>query len=53
MAGDILESQARIQGRFASWLLLVLAIVFVTWFVVFSVIGLFLPLISLVSALSG
>jgi type II secretory pathway component PulF len=53
MAGDLYESQARSQSSFARSVLSTMLLFFIFWWVGFAVAALYLPLISLISKLSG
>jgi general secretion pathway protein F len=53
MAGDIFEAQARSRSRFIGSVVTVLTVVLVIWGCFFLVVALFLPLIQLISRLSG
>jgi general secretion pathway protein F len=53
MAGDIFEAQARSRARFIGSVVTVLTVVLVIWGCFFLVVALFLPLIQLISRLSG
>lgn len=53
MIGDMFEAQARSRANFAGSAIGLFTILFVLWGVAFLVIGLFLPLITLISRLSG
>ena len=53
MIGDMFEAQARSREVFAAGFLGILAVVFILWGVAFLVVALFLPMVSLISALSG
>lgn len=52
MVGELFEAQARARATFAGAVLGIAAVIIVTWGVMFLVIGLFLPLITLINALS-
>jgi type II secretory pathway component PulF len=51
--GEMFEARARGQAAFAGTIMAVLAIAFVLWGVFTVVIGLMLPMITLISKLSG
>ena len=53
MVGEMFEARARCQATFAGTVMAVLAVVFVLWGLVTVVIGLMLPIITLISRLSG
>ena len=53
LAGDLYEARARAQARFVGLACTSLAILAVLWGAIFVIFALFLPLIRLVSALSG
>ncbi|MFO0958647.1 MAG: type II secretion system F family protein [Isosphaeraceae bacterium] len=51
--GDLFAAEARGRAALVSTIVAVLLVVFVIWSVIFTVVGLFLPLVRLISALSG
>jgi general secretion pathway protein F len=53
MIGDMFEAQARSRAVFAAGFLGILAVIFILWGVTFLVVALFMPMISLISRLSG
>jgi type II secretory pathway component PulF len=53
MVGEMFEARARSQATFAGTVMAVFAVVFVLWGLATVVIGLMLPLITLISRLSG
>lgn len=53
MAGEVYEARARSQASFVASVFAVSAVIFVIWSVGFIVVALFLPLIQLISRLSG
>ena len=53
MIGEMFEAQARARATYAGSVIGILAVLFVLWGIAFLVIGLFLPLVMLISSLSG
>jgi type II secretory pathway component PulF len=53
MTGEMFEARARSQATFAGTVMAVLAFIFVLWGLITVVFGLMLPLITLISKLSG
>lgn len=53
MAGSMFEARARSQAAFVGAVSIVLAVVLVLWGAALLVVGLFLPLVQLISVLSG
>jgi general secretion pathway protein F len=53
MAGEMYEARARAQGAFAGTTFSVLAVLMILWGILTVVAGLMLPMISLISRLSG
>jgi type II secretory pathway component PulF len=53
MAGEMYEARARTQATFAGTVMAVLAVIVVLWGVCAVIVGLMLPLVTLISALSG
>jgi len=53
LAGEMYEARARTQATFVGIACTMMAVVFVVWGIGMSVIGLFLPMITLISKLAG
>ena len=53
MAGEMFEARARGQATFAGTVMAVLAVILVLWGIFTVVVGLMLPMITLISRLSG
>ncbi len=53
MAGDMFEARAQAQASFASTLIAVFTVLFVVWGIGFVITALYMPMINLISRLSG